>query len=107
MLIIAARIDGASRWHIFWKITLPQLRPAYTLILITSVIWGFQIFAPVYMMTEGRPGGSTYVLGYYIYQQAFNYNRLGYAAAIAFLLFVIILGATVFQLKMLRKKWEY
>lgn len=103
----AARIDGASKWAIFRRITFPLLQPASLFILVTSVIWGFQIFAPVMLMTEGGPGDSSYVLGYYIYQEAFAFDRMGYAAALAFSMFVILIVVTIVQLRGLAKKWQY
>jgi len=103
----AARIDGASKWAVFRRITFPLLQPASLFILVTSVIWGFQIFAPIFLMTEGGPGDSSYVLGYYIYEEAFDFDRMGYAAALAFVMFAILIIVTIFQLRVMAKKWKY
>jgi multiple sugar transport system permease protein len=100
----AARVDGASAWHCFWSVTLPLLRPTILFVVVMSVILSFQVFALVYVMTGGGPAGSTSVLVFYLYQQAFTYFRMGYASAIGYVLFVIIFVLTILQFKLFGKR---
>jgi multiple sugar transport system permease protein len=93
----AARIDGASALHQFRHITLPLLRPATFLLLILDVIYSFQVFDLVYVMTGGGPGFSTTMLVQYIYQSAFVTSEMGYASAMGIALYAIILLFTVLQ----------
>ena len=86
----AACIDGAGGWQSFWHITLPLLRNITLLVTVLQVIASFQIFGQVYIMTMGGPYGRTRVLVQYIYQNAFQYYKVGYAAAMAFTLFLIM-----------------
>ena len=95
----AARIDGASAWACFRRITVPLLKPTILFVVVMSVILSFQVFALVYVMTGGGPAGSTSVLVFYLYQQAFTYFRMGYASAIGFVLFVIIFVLTLIQFR--------
>lgn len=92
----AASIDGATAWHKFWHITVPMVAPTTFFIAITSIIAGFQgEFDSAYVMTQGGPDGSTTAISYYIYNQAFQYFNMGYAAAIAVILFLVILSVTL------------
>jgi multiple sugar transport system permease protein len=92
----AADIDGAGLWHRFWHITVPMLAPTSFFIFITSVIGGFQGgFDMAYVLTQGGPDGATTTLSYYIYNHAFEYFNMGYAAAISLVLFVIVLAVTL------------
>jgi multiple sugar transport system permease protein len=102
----AARIDGAGRWASFRYVTLPLLKPTIVFVVVLSVILSFQVFALVYVMTSGGPAGSTSVLVFYLYQQAFTYFRMGYASAIGFVLFAIIFVLTVLQFKAFGKTVE-
>jgi multiple sugar transport system permease protein len=102
----AARIDGAGSWDSFWRITLPLLKPTIVFVAVLAVILSFQVFALVYVMTAGGPAGSTQVLVFYLYQQAFTYFRMGYASAIGFVLFVIVFVLTVLQFKAFGKPVE-
>jgi len=91
----AAAIDGAGRWQTFWNITWPMLGPITFFILIMNLINGFQgFFQQAHVMTHGGPAGSTATLSYYIYHEAYIWNHMGYAAAIALILFIIILVIT-------------
>lgn len=104
----AADVDGASGWQKFFHITYPMLMPTTFFILITSVIGGFQGgFEAAYIMTGGGPQGSTTTIVYYIYNHAFKYFNMGYAAAIAIVLFVIVLLATIANWKYGGKKVQY
>lgn len=100
----AAAIDGASPRQQFFKITLPLLSPSLFFILIMSMINSLKVFDQVAVATQGGPGTSSYVLVYAIYDYAFNRFEMGYASAIAWVLFVIILIFTIAQWK-LQKKW--
>jgi multiple sugar transport system permease protein len=102
----AARIDGAGPSACFWRITLPLLRPTVLFVVVMSVILSFQVFALVYVMTSGGPAGSTSVIVFYLYQQAFTYFRMGYASAVGYVLFVIILVLTWLQLRLFGRAGE-
>ena len=102
----AARIDGAGAWDRFRRITLPLLKPTILFVVVMSVILSFQVFALVYVMTSGGPAGSTSVLVFYLYQQAFTYFRMGYASAVGYVLFVIIFVLTLLQFKAFGKTVE-
>ncbi len=96
----AAEIDGATPWQQFLNITWPLLSPTNFFIIIMSVIGGFQTFGQIYVMTSGGPAGSTTTIVYYIFNNAFVWGSMGYAAAISWFLFAIIFIATLFQ-------WRY
>ncbi|MGB4405473.1 MAG: sugar ABC transporter permease [Sphaerochaeta sp.] len=95
----AAEIDGAGKARQFFSISLPLLMPTMSFILITNLISSFQVFDQIYVMTKGGPVFSTEVLVYYIYYRGFNVFDMGYASAMAFILFCIILVFTLVQLK--------
>jgi len=103
----AAKLDGANRWQLFSRITLPLLQPTMLFLLVVGAIGKLQVFTPIYLMTEGGPGDSSRVLVLYIFDNGFHYLKMGYASAVAFILFGIILILTLIQLRMLRIKWEY
>lgn len=106
----AAAIDGASAWQQFWKVTFPLLNPVLVFSLIISTIGTLQIFDQVVNINftdQGGPLGSTLTIALYIYQQAFEKFRLGYAAAVTVLLFAIILIVTLIQLKVTQREVEY
>lgn len=105
-LFEAAKIDGANSYRIFKDITVPLLSPTIFFVVIITCISSFQVFDLIYMMTEGGPLNSTNVLVYSIYQNAFEYFKVGYASALAYVLFFIILILTGIQWK-LRKKLVY
>ncbi len=110
VLYEAALIDGAGRWHRFRHVTLPMLSPTTFLVVVLAIINSFQIFDQVYVMTlrtvPGGVGGSATTLTYYLYRRAFTNSEFGYASAIALVLFVIILGVTIFQL-VVQRYWVY
>ncbi|ALS24961.1 carbohydrate ABC transporter permease [Paenibacillus naphthalenovorans] len=101
----AASIDGATGMKSFFKITVPMLKPTSFLIAVTLIISTFQVFAAVAVMTKGGPLNSTMVLAYYIYIQAFQYYEMGYAAAMSWVLFLIIFVITILQWRE-QKKWQ-
>jgi multiple sugar transport system permease protein len=103
----AASIDGANRWHTFWKITLPLLAPTTFFIFVTSLIGAFQVFDQVYVMTNGGPAGATTTLVHQIYNAAFKAQAMGYAAAMSFVLFGIILIVSLFSMRAIRGEVAY
>lgn len=105
-LIEAAAIDGAGRVQQFTRIIVPLISPVIFFVTITGVIGSFQSFDLVYNMTHGGPGHATTVIGYYIWQQAFNYMHMGYGSALAYIVFIVILAMTLIQW-VLRKRWVY
>ncbi|HLU12199.1 MAG TPA: sugar ABC transporter permease, partial [Oceanobacillus sp.] len=110
VLYEAAIMDGAGRWQRFRYITLPMLSPTTFLILVLASISSFQIFDQVYIMTlrttRGGVGGSASTLAYFLYDSGFGDGKLGYASAIALVLFLITLAFTVVQLS-LQRRWVY
>jgi multiple sugar transport system permease protein len=105
-LIEAAEIDGASRLGLFRNITLPLLGPATLFLVVWSTINALQLFDEVYFLTRGGPGTATYVVVFYLFDLAFQQGIAGYAAAIAYVLFIAILVLTVVQL-LAGKKFVY
>jgi multiple sugar transport system permease protein len=97
----AARVDGASRFDQFRRITLPLLRPTTFYVVTMGLIGGFQIFDQVYVMTAGGPLKSTLTTAYLLYQEAFVNFNMGYACAIAFVLATIIFICTMAQRKLI------
>lgn len=93
----AADIEGAKWYSKFWSITLPLLSPTTFFVTVMSIINSFQVFDTVYLMTQGGPARSTLVLVYYIFQNAFQYFQMGYASAMAYVLFFIVLIVTLIQ----------
>lgn len=94
----AAEVDGANGWQKFWAVTWPQISPTTFFIAVMSLIGGFQAgFEQAYMMTGGGPNGSTTTLILFIYNNAFVWHNMGYAAAIAWVLFVIIFIITILK----------
>lgn len=105
----AAAIDGAGRWTIFGRITLPLLRPILLYVAITSLIGGLQMFDLPFLMcggTIGNPSGSTQTVVMYLYKFGFETNQVGYASAVAYTLFVIILVLSAIQFKVMNKKGD-
>jgi len=94
-----ADMDGASEIRKFFSITLPLLVPSLSFVLITNLIASFQVFDPVYVMTKGGPLFSTEVMVYHIYFKAFEVYEMGYASALAYVLFLVIIVFTLFQLR--------
>lgn len=93
----AAEVDGANSWRRFWDVTWPLLTPITVLQLIMAVIDSFQVFDHVYIMTQGGPLGATNVVPLFLYNQGFRLFHLGYAAAIGWVVFLVIFVATILQ----------
>jgi multiple sugar transport system permease protein len=100
----AAAIDGAGRWAQFRHITLPLLRPVLLFVVLTGLIGAFQVFGQTFMVTRGGPELSTRVMVQYIYETAFNHYRMGYGAAMSWLLFLIIALVAAFQFRLGRSQ---
>ncbi|RRD03895.1 sugar ABC transporter permease [Arachnia propionica] len=98
----AARVDGASEWQTFWRITIPLLRPILALVLIMTIIGSFQVFDTVAVTTAGGPVNSSRVLQFYIYNMAFGQFQFGYASALSVGLLVILVIITVLQYRLTR-----
>jgi multiple sugar transport system permease protein len=97
-----AKLDGASAFQTFRKITIPLLRPVLVLVLVVTVIGSFQVFDTVAVTTQGGPVNATRVIQYYIYQRAFTESDFGYGSAIAVILFLILALVAFIQMKFLK-----
>lgn len=95
----AALVDGAGSWARFRHVTLPLLSPASFFVLTISLINGFQVFDQVFVMTGGGPAGATTVIVERIYTSAFRYSEMGYAAAMSWALFLLVIAVTAFQFR--------
>jgi multiple sugar transport system permease protein len=102
----AAAIDGAGRWPAFWKVTLPMLTPTIFFNLVLSVISTFQTFTSAYVATDGGPLDATLFYVLYIYRQGFQFFNMGYASALAWILFAIILLLTLLIVRS-SGRWVY
>ena len=103
----AAKIDGAGAFRRFFSITIPMLSPTIFLCLVMQLIGSFKVFDTIMAMTQGGPGRATNVLTYYIYQRAFVDWKFGYASAVAYVLFAIIMVLTLIQFVGQRKWVNY
>lgn len=92
----AADLDGANAWHKFRSITVPLMTPTIFFNLITGIIGSFQVFTQAYVMTNGGPANATLFYVLYLFNNAFKYFKMGYASAMAVILFVIVLIVTIF-----------
>lgn len=100
----AAAIDGATAFRRFWYITLPLLKPVLLLVIVLNIIGSFQVFGQAFMVTRGGPEFATRVLVQYIYETAFTNYRMGYGAAMSWLLFLVIAVFSFLQFRLLREK---
>lgn len=101
----AVALDGGGTWTKFWHVTLPFMTPTIFYNLVTGVIGTFQVFNQAYIMTKGGPNESTLFYIYYLYTKAFNDSEMGYASALAWVLFVIVLVITVLLFR--NSRWVY
>jgi ABC-type sugar transport system permease subunit len=99
----AAKVDGANAWQLFWKITLPLLKPTLLFVLVIATLQGLQVFDPIFILTRGGPANHTNVVVYEMYKNAFDYSRLSYASGMAVTLFIVIFGLTLIQRRILRE----
>jgi len=102
----AAKIDGAGRMRAFFSVTLPQLSPLIFFNLVMGIIGSFQVFTQVYVMTNGGPGNATLVYVLKLYREAFEYHKMGYASAMAWVLFIVLLILTGIVVKS-SKSWVH
>ena len=102
----AAALDGANAWRLFWNITIPLLTPTIFFNLVLSIISTFQTFTSAFVATNGGPLDSTLFYVLYLYRQAFQYFNMGYASAMAWVLFVVILALTLLVVRSARR-WVY
>ena len=108
VLYEAARIDGAGRWQILWRVTVPLIRPALLFIIVTQFITHIQVFGQPYVMTrQGGPGYSSYTIVLHIYRNAFRYYHMGYAGAMALSLGVVMFVFALLQFRLLGRYTEY
>ncbi|MCC6166344.1 MAG: sugar ABC transporter permease [Caldilineaceae bacterium] len=103
----AAEVDGANAWQRFRTVTIPLISPTTFFLLIIQMIGAFQLFTEAYTMTRGGPAQSTLTVVYYIYQNAFQFGRMGKASAIAWFLFIFIFLFTLLQTRMQRRWVHY
>jgi multiple sugar transport system permease protein len=102
----AGKLDGANGSQLFWKITLPMLGPITKTILMLQIIASYKVFAQFWIYTKGGPGTTTRPIIQYIYEEGFRTNNMGYAAAMSYALFAILLILSAIQLKLNSKKGE-
>ncbi len=103
----AAAIDGITPWTKLIKIKIPLVMPSIYFVMLTAVIDAFQMFTEIFIMTKGGPGYSTYTVSYYLWSNAFEYSKMGYACAMAAVMFVIIMTVTLVQNRIMNKKVQY
>lgn len=101
----AALVDGANKWQAFRNVTLPLLRPVLMFLVVSQTVFSFQLFVPVYQMTKGGPLDSTKAIVYYIYQQGFLFQDMGYASALSMVTLAILLVVSMFQMRLLRSDY--
>ena len=103
----AALVDGASAWQTFRYITLPLLKPTILLASVLTMISSFQVFDLFQVMTNGGPDDQTRALSLDIYENAFRYQRMGWAAAVSVVLFLLVFTISLVQARFLQANWEY
>jgi multiple sugar transport system permease protein len=102
----AATVDGASSWQRFLHVTIPMCTPSILFVLLTAMIYAFQYFTLGWLLTQGGPNQSTEFYSMYLYRNAFRYFKMGYASALAWLLFVLIVTCTVLIFRT-SARWVY
>lgn len=100
----SAKVDGANAWNRFWYVTLPLLKPTTLFVVAITFINSFQGFTYQYVMTKGGPNDATNVIALYVYQNAFEFQKTGYASALSVILFIIIMTLTLIQLRISRSE---
>lgn len=103
----AAALDGITPWRKLINIKLPLIMPSMYFVVLTSVIDAFQVFTEVFIMTKGGPGYSTHTVSYYLFANAFEFGKMGYACAMSVVMFIIILTVTLIQDKIMNKNVQY
>jgi multiple sugar transport system permease protein len=100
----AAKVDGAGPWARLWHITIPMLRPTTLFLAVIGIIFAFQQFTQIFVMTRGGPVDKTTTMLFYIYQSAFQFFEMGYASTLAFTLFLMLLVFSVLQMRLYRQQ---
>jgi multiple sugar transport system permease protein len=103
----AAEVDGANSWYSLWRITIPLMTPTIFFNLIMSLVAAFQAFNNAFIMTNGGPNNATLLYMLHLYNHAFRYFRMGYASALAVLLFLVVFGLTFFVYRSSRRWVHY
>jgi len=103
----AAKMDGANAWQLFRRVTIPLMTPTILMAAVLTMISAFQVFDIIQVMTDGGPNNQTQVLLLNIYNYAFRYQRMGWAAAVSLFLFLLVLTISLIQTRLLRADWEY
>ncbi len=107
MFYEAAKIDGASPLQQFLHITLPLLKPVTLFVVVTQTISAMQVFVPIFVMTQGGPFFATNAIVYYIYQNGFAYNDMGYASALSFFVLTLLVAISYVQFRLMKGQAEY
>jgi multiple sugar transport system permease protein len=102
----AARVDGATRWQEFWRVTMPGLRNTHVFVIVTTTILAFKLFTQVNILTQGGPQGATNTVVHYLYEVGFRRGRVGFAAATAVVFFLIVLIISLIQRRVLKSEEE-
>ena len=102
----AAKVDGSSKLQRFIYITLPMLRPVMLFVVVISIIEGFKVFTPMYIITKGGPGSATRVLSMFIFENGFTYLKMGYASAASVIFLLILVLFSLIQFNLLSRKEE-
>jgi ABC-type sugar transport system permease subunit len=103
----AARMDGTNSWQMFSRIVIPLLMPTILLTAVLTMISAFQVFDIIQVMTDGGPNDQTQVLLLNIYNYAFRYQKMGWAAAVSIVMFLLVFSISLVQTRLLRTEWEY
>lgn len=103
----AAKVDGANAWERLWGITLPLLKPTFTVLLVLRTGFAFMVFDEIFAMTQGGPGNATWVAAWYTYSQSFRYVEIGMGAASAYVLAIMIAAVAVVYIRLLYARVEY
>lgn len=106
-LLEAARIDGAGAWQRFFRVVLPMLSPSLFFCTVMTIIGSFKVFTQPYLLTLGGPGESTNTIVLYLYRNGFSFDKLGYASALAWALFVIVMLITALQFSQQKRLVNY
>ena len=102
----AAKIDGATRWQMFRSVTLPMLSPTIFFVSVTAVMSSLQVFEQMWVMTKGGPNDATISIAMFLYIQGFQFLKMGYASAVAWVLFLIVFVLTIVNWKA-RRYWVF
>ena len=103
----AADIDGASWWQKTWHITIPMISPVILFNVVMAIIGTFQVFTEPYIMTRGGPEDKTRFVAMFVYDHAFQYQKVGYASAVAWVLFLLIVALTLLAFRLSRRHVFY